>query len=203
MSSKRGERPFGRGEAWLGKRAGSDSFYIFWFDARSRQTRKVTTKTADPDKAHKAFLKWMAVHGAMTQESPSQVPLALVLDRYYEQHASKKKSRDQAKTANAKWKKFFGPIAVSELSIARQEEFIEHLSNAGYAANYIRRTLSVGQSALIRAVRRQELASAPAIVMPPRKRTKKSRMSLQEVAALFNAARTEHFRMYLILAFLT
>jgi integrase len=92
---------------------------------------------------------------------------------------------------------------VSELSVVRQEQFVEWLRDAGDSQNYIRRTLSVGKSALLRAVRRQELTSAPAIVMPKRKKSKKYRMTLQEAAALFNAATTDHFRTYLLLAFAT
>lgn len=178
MDDKSKDRPFGPGEPWLGKRAGSDNFYIMWFDAKSRQRKKVSTNTADPELARKALVKWIAVKRELKLEDPARVLLTLVLDRYYEDHASKQKSKVQAKVARAKWKKFFGHIMVSELSVVRQEQFIEWLRDAGDSQNYIRRTMSVGKSALLRAVRRQELTSAPAIVMPKRKKSKKYRMTL-------------------------
>jgi integrase len=202
MADKETDRPFGNDGPWLSKRGDSPNWYISWY-AEDKRTKRESTRTADLPKARKLLAKWWLTKHRLNHADPAQVPLGLVLEQYYDNHAKHKKSKTQARVAVAKWKTFFGAATVGELTVARQEQFVEWLHDAGDAPNYIRRTLSVGKAALLRAVRRQELTAAPPIIMPKRKRTKKYRMTLQEAAALFNAATTDHFRLYLILAFAT
>ncbi len=127
--------------------------------------------------------------------------LGVVLERYYAEHASKKASRVTSRISIGKWKKFFGGIIFADLTPVRQERFIQWLKDQENSVNYIRRILSLGQSALRRAVKRQELASAPPILLPKKVLHKKYRMTKEEAAALFNAAVTPHFRTFLMLAF--
>lgn len=200
MSHQDKDRPFGSDGPWLSTRKDTPYWYITWY-ADDGKTKRESTGTTDRNKAMRMLAKWWIASRKLSNEDPTQVPLGVLLDRYYEQHASKKKSKTQARIATAKWKKFFGSATVAQLSVVRQEEFVQSLRDCGDSPNYIRRTLSVGKSALLRAVKRQELTSAPKILMPKRKKPKKYRMTIEEAAALFNAATTEHFWLYLLLAF--
>ncbi len=165
--------------------------------------------------------KWWVSEKPLNKVDPSQVPLGVILDRYYSEYVRKKKSKTQAKTAIAIWKDYFKGATCADVTEGKLEDFVGYLKEVewtrtirdggvkrdvtkrGYSRNYILRTLSVGRSALLRAERRNELARAPKIRVSKAQRVKKYRMKLHEAAALFNAATTDHFRMYLLLAFAT
>jgi hypothetical protein len=200
MTEENKHRRLGRNGPWLTKREDTPYWYITWY-AKGGGTKRRSTKTADEDEAYRAMAKWWVTEKPLSKVDPSQVPLGVVLDRYYEQHASKKKSKTQAKVARAMWKEFFKTATCADVTEERLAEFIEFLREQKYATNYIRRTLSVGRSALLRAVRKKELAYAPKVLLPKRPRLRKYRMTIKEAAALFNAATTDHFRTYLLLAF--
>jgi len=130
-------------------------------------------------------------------------PLGLVLDRYYTEHASKLPSAEQAKVSIGLWKEFFRSLVVGDLTPKRQETFVEWLRARGHSDNYIRRTQSVTIAALNRAHRRGEIASVPAMTLIGRIETRRRVLSLHDVAALFKAATTDHFRLWLLIAFST
>lgn len=122
--------------------------------AEDKKTKRESTQTADLSTVRKLLAKWWLAKHKLNHADPTQVPLGMVIEQYYENHAKNKKSKTQAKVVSTKWKKFFGAATVSDLTVARQEQFIEWLRNAGDWPNYIRRTLSVGKAALLRAVKR-------------------------------------------------
>lgn len=86
-----------------------------------------------------------------------------VFGRYYEKYASKLPSAESAKKSLWYWTEFFGDITVDDISIDRQEEFVEHLRGLGQADGYVSRILSVGRSALNRARKRGEIRNVPFI----------------------------------------
>ncbi|WP_425456584.1 tyrosine-type recombinase/integrase [Asticcacaulis tiandongensis] len=92
------------------------------------------------------------------------MPLATVLIRYWQGHASKIASKVQAKISLALWNEFFGDDLVSDLSIDRQEAFMVWLKAKGHKNAYVSRTMSVGRAAIRRAWQRGEITSAPFII---------------------------------------
>lgn len=128
----------------------------------------------------------------------------MVLVRYYQQHATNLPSKDVAKIALGYWSDFFGACAVSEVTPARQREFIEWLRKGNgkpRSDGYIKRVLTVGKSALNRAYREGEIASVPFVIPgkdgPARERV----LSVDESAALWLATERPHERMMLALLF--
>jgi integrase len=187
----------------LSQRPGRPHYYITWFDRHSRQTKRVSTGTTDATEALRLLAKWWIRNKELQSEDLRNVPLGVVLDRYYSEHASKLPSAEQASISIGLWKKFCGSLAVSELTPKRQNAFVEWLRARGHNDNYIRRTQSVAIAALNRAHRLGEIASVPPMTLLERIDSRRYVLSLREVAALFDAAATDHFSLWLMIAFAT
>lgn len=128
----------------------------------------------------------------------------MILVRYWEQHASEIPSAEMAKVSLGYWSDFFDGAMVSEVTAGRQREFIAWLRTKRTPAlsdGYIKRILNVGKSALNRAYKEGEIESAPYILTvsdgPPMERL----LTLDESAALWQAAKKPHERMFLALAY--
>src|SRR5689334_9614007 len=140
----------------------------------------------------------------MTTSRPLQFPPSpwtLSLTRYYEHQAKALRSADQARYALIRWKEYFGPALVSELTAERQRAFVAAMRAEGLSDGYIRRTLAIGKAALNRAVREGEIAAAPHVALLPESEARDRVLSLAEAAALFRAATQPHEVIYLALAF--
>ncbi len=127
----------------------------------------------------------------------------MVLTRYYHGHASKIPSAEQARIALGYWSDFFPRTTISDLTPERQEAFVAWLRARGCSDGYTSRVLSVGRAALNRAWKRQEIRTVPFVMSLPKAPPRERRLSLDEAAALFEAAEPEHLFMYLMVAFNT
>jgi integrase len=190
MPRKQDERPFQLGEYYLSRRPNSDQWCRSWFDPATRQTRRASLGTSDLQAAQLKLAQWVVENQELRHGHPQQVPLATVLVRYYREHASKIPSAVQARIALAKWSDFFGEAVVSDLTPRRQEAFITSLREGGASDGYVSRVLSVGRAALNRAWKRQEITSAPFIMDVEKGAPRERRLSLEENAALLDAAAT-------------
>ena len=195
------ERPGQIGEYWLSKRPGSNQWCRTWYDATSRQTKRESLGTADFQEGKLKLWEWYAKFGRVGQQQPQEASLAMVLVRYWERHASTLPSAEFAKIALRYWSSFWGEATVSDVTAARQREFIAELAAAGKSAGYIKRILTVGKAALNHAYREGEIVSVPYILpgedAPPRDRV----LSVAESAALWLAIEQPHERMMLALLF--
>jgi integrase len=195
------DRPFGPSGPWLSQRPERPFYYITWFDRHSRQTKRLSTGSTDKTEALRLLAKWWVRNKELHGEDLRSVPLGVVLDRYYSEHASKLPSAQQASVAIGFWKKFFGSLTIGELTPKRQGVFVEWLRSRGHNDNYIRRTQSVAIAALNRAHRLGEIASVPPVTLLERIETRRQILTLTDVAALFDAAATDHFHLWLMIAF--
>lgn len=207
---------FQLGEYWLSRRPNSPVWCITWFDPFTRQTRRRSTSERDFERAKVALASHYVEHAGLKEEDPGDLSLSFVLDRYWARHASKIASHETQKAAIAKWREFWGDATISELGIAKQEEFIKWLESRTYtrgksaqqrrlSAGTVARQFNVGAAALEWARQKQEIKYYPALL----KRTDDTRrervLSLDEASALFNAAfRSEqHLFRWMLLAFAT
>ena len=131
------------------------------------------------------------------------MPLETVLVRYFEKQAKESASSTQVKIALRLWSEFFAGNVVSELTQEKIEAFIDWLRGKDYSNGYINRTLAPGRAALNRAVKRQELKSAPFIPALEPGEPRDVRLNQNEVAALFDVCEEPHLLMFLMLAFNT
>ena len=159
--------------------------------------------TTDFSEAKIRLAEWVTRNQTLYRERAEDVPLETILVRYYEGHAKKIPSCVQAEIALRNWSDFFPGLLVSELTPDRLEDFIESMRERGLSDGYISRTLSTGKAALNRALKRQEVDRVPYIPLLRGGDPRDRRLSLAESAALFDACKTEHLFLYLILAFTT
>ena len=201
----RKQRPGQTKEFWLSKRPDgkSASWCRTWFDNATRQTRRASLGTADFQEAETQLIQWVAAHAEKREESAGEVLLEELLIRYYENHARKIPSAEQARYALDKWSDFFAGATGSDLTPTRQEDCIDHLRESGASDGYIARILTVGRAALNRAKKRQEITAVPFIMSVPGGQPRERRLSLDEAAAFFDAIDVEHLFMYAMVAFNT
>lgn len=196
------ERPGQIGDYWLSQRPGSKQWCRTWYDPRTRQTRRASLGTDDFQSAKLALWEWFAKHGRMPKQEAHEASLDMVLVRYWQQHACDLPSAETSKIALRYWSEFFGECAVSDVTPARQREFIEWLRDGGRRSDgYVKRVLTVGKSALNRAYKEGEISSAP-YVLPGRDAAPRDRvLTLAESAAIWKAAKMPHERMMLALLY--
>lgn len=195
------ERPGQIGDYWLSKRRGSDQWCRTWFDAASRQTRRVSLGTADFQEGKLKLWDWFAKHGRIKQQQPQDAPLGLVLTRYWQRHAINLPSSEFAKIALRYWTEFWTVATVSEITAQRQREFIAHLSASGKSPGYVKRILTVGKAALNHAYREGEIASVPYILPGEDGEARDRVLSAAESAALWLSTQLPHERMMLALLY--
>jgi len=191
------------GQYWLSKRSGSGAWCRTWFDAETRQTKRASIGTADFQQAQLILAKWVVVNDQPKKVQSSEMQLDTVMVRYYENHAKHLRSGDSARYALKKWSDHFGEAMVSELTLEEQEKFVLSLTGQGCSPGYIGRILNVGKAALNRAYRNGEMESIPFIITGSKGQERTRLLTLEESAALFDAAKEEHTLMYLMLAFNT
>jgi integrase len=191
------------GQYWLSKRSGSDAWCRTWFDAKTRQTKRASIGTADFQQAQISLAKWVVVNDQPKKVQASDVQLDSVIVRYYENHAKHLRSGEASRYALKKWSDHFGEAMVSEVTLTAQEAFVRKLKDQGCSDGYIGRILNVGKAALNRAYKNGEIESIPFVMTGSKGRERQRLLSLDETAALFDAAREEHTLVYLMLAFNT
>ncbi len=151
------------GEYYLVKHPNSPVYKAGWYDAQTGQTRRASLGTKDLQDAKKALAEFVIKQAQPKHEKTAEMPLALVLVRYWEAHASKIASAEAAEIALALWTEFWGAAMVDELTVPRQFEFIEWLKARGYKNAYVSRIMSVGRAAINRAYKWGEIDRAPFI----------------------------------------
>jgi integrase len=160
----------------------SPNWYVQWREKGAK--RRVSARTTDRAKAE-AFLA--AFRLSYVEEEPEDWPaLWTVLDWYYDGHASKKASAQQAKIAITHLKSFFGATAIPDLKHSKQERYIEARRETGMSDATIGRELSVLNAALRKAYKDNKLPATPPPVAtvpaaPPRERY----LERDEVARFF------------------
>jgi integrase len=160
------ERLFSLGEWWIDKGEDSPCYYRYTYDKRRRRTVRASLGTADFDEACQRLAEHVVLHGRMRDERPAEVPVGIVLARYYDRHASAQPSADTAKRAIDLWGDFWGDDAVSELTPTRQRAFRQWLEQRGYSVGYVKRVITVGKAALNWAHKEQEIAAVPYVALP-------------------------------------
>lgn len=201
-----GESRLGQiGRYWLSRRRNSPAWCRTWFDSATRQTCRASLGATNLDEAKFALAAWITANGRIERQPADAVELETCLVRYFEQHARHLASAEPTRHGLNKWSQFFAGALVSEITLARQREFVEWMRGKGLSDGYIRRTLAVGQAALNRAHREGEIASVPRIslALAPEAEPRERLLTLDEAKALFSAAAEPHQFMYLMLAFAT
>jgi site-specific recombinase XerC len=191
---------------WLSQRPNSDAWCRTWFDPATRQTRRASLGTSDFRQAELKLAAWVTEHADVRHQRPADLPLASALTRYWLGHAKNLPSATQARIELRYWSDFFTTDMVADLTPTRQEDFVAYLRGKGYSSGYISRILSTGRAAINRAHKRGELLAVPFIAdveTAEDRRIKKPKgrpVTIDEIAALFDAAEQHHVFTFLLIA---
>ena len=199
------------GKYWLSKKPGrkgsGGAWCRTWYDADKRQTGRISLGTADFQKASLELANWVVENGKDDSDIRSdKVLVETVLLSYWFEHAQKLPSASTAWNGLAHWQEYWHGKFVSEISPHAQREFRKWLANKGLSAGGIDRVLADGRAAFNRAVKWEELAKAPHIFQLQTAEEKRSREPMgrpvvpAEIARLFDAAKSRHALMYLVVA---
>src|SRR5690606_21189331 len=139
------EHPGQIGDYWLSQRPGSDRWCRTWYDAATRQTRRVSLGTSDFQEGKLQLWEWFAEHGRLGKQAPQDVPLAQVFVRYWKQYAHGLKSAEQIRISLRYWTDWWGEATVAEATKHRQREFVKWLyGDPPRSHGYVKRILTDG-----------------------------------------------------------
>jgi len=203
MPRKQKDRRGQIGDYWITQRPNSPVWCRTWFDPNTRQTRRASLGTDDFRQAELKLAEWVTKNQHLSDERPEDMPLETTLVRYFEKQAKGSASETQVKISLRFWSEHFAGKVISEVTPERLEGFIEWLQQKGHSNGYINRTLAAGRAALNRAVRRQEVRTAPFVPALEPGEPRDIRLNMDEAAALFDACEEPHILIFLMLAFNT
>jgi len=176
-------------------RNGTAKLYLEWREGGQKVGRSTGCSSLDDAKRR---ARELILELADIQDEPAEVtPILAVLDRYYLQRGDKLPSKTTAKRAIALWREFWGEVeTIPGLTLSRQEAFIDWLRAKGYSDGYLRRVVGVGQTALNRARKRQEVVGVPFVELPPGGDPFPHKASRAQLVALLNAKMPAHVWTY-------
>lgn len=195
------------GEYWLGQRGGSDQWYRCWYESgkgkRRGRTKRASLGTTDFQSAQLKLAEWIIKNANPKNQKPNDVLLEELFIVYWERHAKHTASAKPNKRCLAKWSQFFAESYLSEVTLDRQKEFLQWLTDQGLSIGYCARIFEIGRAAINYAWKNGRISEKP-YIMVPEKQTEPQRILLpEETKALFENTVSEHGFMYLMLAYNT
>ena len=188
---------FSIGQYFLRQYPGSTRWYAAWFDAASKQTKRVTLATSDFEVAKREFARLVTVHGDLREAKPETITLAQAFARYEHHHEDQAgglaSARDQ-KRHRRFWLDFYGERATAaDINTARQHAFVAHLKRVehakgrGYEPGYIKRIFASGFAALHWCRDRGEIESVPRTIDLDDSQPRERVLDNDEIRALWDA----------------
>lgn len=180
---------------YLGKRKDSPNWYIYEYDERNKQCKRYPTRTRDRTEAEKR----LAEHVIRSPQKQvfAAATLIKILLRYWEQHASRRFSKDTVRRVMGLVCDNEPETNLYDWPIDRQKEFA---SKCGRTSSTQRRYMGVIRAAVQWTFDRGEIPSMPPIFKPRAQDGEGVRpFSFIELAHLLNSADHEHERRFLLL----
>ncbi|TWA71853.1 site-specific recombinase XerD [Azospirillum baldaniorum] len=193
---------------WLEQKPGRDSgvWYRTWYDRGSRQVRRQSTGERDFQAAQGVLVGWVLENERSRNAPRDALTVEAVCLRYWGDHAKKRPSAKTAKREIGIITGWWKGATVADITPDTQRRFREELEKSGTGPGGIDRILSTFRAALNHARKNEEVESVPHIhgfrtADELRSRDPKGRpLSMEELAALLDAAQSRHTLMYLVLA---
>lgn len=184
---------------WLDKRKGSPNWYIFEYDPKTRERRRIGTGTADYGQAEKELARYIIQQSE--QGLASDATVLHVMLRYWEHHGKRTFARDTVKRVLALVTEHAPEQKLYAWSIPAQESFAAELSET---LTTRRRYFGVIKSAIAWGFKRGELPHMPPMLSIEAKDSAGVEpFSLSQMQALCKAATAEHERRLLLLCIAT
>ena len=196
----RAQRPFQIGKFYLSQRPNSAQWCRTWFDADTRQTRRESLGTGDLESAKVELARWVTLHADREREHPRDVPLGDVFIRYYQKHADTSAAPFPCRRNLAVILEALPPdVTVADLTLERQAEAVRKLNKRGYAPGTIKRAMGAAKAAVNFAWKNGELDRPVPFASLPEGGGRERVLTIDEMAALWDAEMPEHVRVFLAL----
>ncbi len=197
------------GESWLSKKPGregpDDAWCRTWYDLRTRQTCRSSLGTADFREASLRLAAWVIANERSRTAAPDQVLIETLLLNYWNDHAQHLPGARTQRLGLSYWQEFWTRRTIADITPHEQRRFREWLAKRGTGPSGIDRILSVGRAALNRARKWQEISEVPHIFSTMTAEDKRARepkgrpVTPEELARLFDAARSRHMLIFLLI----
>jgi integrase len=187
----------------------SDRYYVSWYDADARQTRRVSLGTNKSSDAHERmrFLTDLNVAGnprPYLKKKPL-VTVAGLLDDAWDTYLKKLPSAEAAGIARNILKRELGDKRLSALVLEDYETFSDRLTAQGLSIGYVSRILSVLRSSANRAHKNKKITIRLEVpeYQPRSKKTKLKKkgplLETRELAAIIDAIDAPHLLLLVVL----
>ena len=202
------ERSFRIGEYWIGQKSGRATYYRYWYDPERGVTRRASLSTSDFETAKEKLALWYVSNKKIPEKSELEtVLLSDVIRRYYDGHAQHTESHETARNNLLVWLDYFeAETTVHDATRPKAiDGFIDHLQSKGNKASYINRILTDGRSAINKAWKDGEIASAPFIksLKVEDAEPKGRPLSMDELRAFYHTAETLHLKRFILFSVAT
>lgn len=182
----------------LVKRDGSARWYLEWRERGQKVRRASGALSLEQarERARELILAGVEIRNA----APDAIGLMVVLDRYRLKRGDKLPSKSTINRAVDIWREYWvESTTVADLTIDRQEAFVEWLREKGHSDGYLRRIVGVGQTALNRAKKRQEVTGVPFVDLPQGGEPFPHRADRAQLVALLNTPMPAHVWTYCLI----
>ncbi len=147
------------------ERHGKTTYYAIWYDDREKKTKRRSLGTGDAKEAQDRFATLYLTDEPMRQRDARGVPLARVLERYYEHKGRRARSKDSIRITIDRLIEFFGGLSVGDLTPDQQRCFVRKMQADGFAQGTIKRHIvGVLRPALTHAYENGELDRIPPVL---------------------------------------
>ncbi len=186
---------------WLSQRPGSAMWYRTWFDAETRQTRRVSLGTDDFESAGLALARWVAANAKPRDADPREVTLAGVFVRYHESLGSRHPGASSQLISLRMIDRVVQPcLSVAEFTPGVQEAAARALREQGYAQGSVKRALGAAKAAVNWAWKESLIDRQIPFASVSEGRQRERFLSIEELARLWDADMPDHVRAFLALA---
>jgi integrase len=197
------------GQYWLVRARASGRYYICWYDADARQTRRASLGTNKSSEAHERmrFLADLNVTGdprPYLKKKPL-ITVAELLDDAWESRLMDMPSAEAAGIARAILKRELGDKRLSALVLQDYDSFRDRLKAQGLSLGYVSRILSVLRSSANRAHKNRKITVRLEVpeYQPRSKKTKLKKkgplLETRELAAIIDAIEAPHLLLLVVL----
>lgn len=154
---------------WFGRRKGSPTFYAFWYDRATRETRRLSLGTKDPLEAKARFATFLSEGKAFTDPEVGGLTVSQALSQYWTDHVTQKCAAPRRQdNAIRKLVAFFGATPLAEVDIPLSRLYADQRRAQGTSDPTVRRELGVLIAAANHARRWKRIAAAnmPSVELP-------------------------------------
>lgn len=188
----------------LAKRPDSPRWYIVWTEGRRSFRRP--TGTEDRAQAELVLAAFRLEVERPPEVKQDELEISKILDWYYEEHAAKRPSADQAKIAIKRFKAFYGASRIPAINSTTHVQYEKQRRDAGVKHETINRERMVLRAALNHARRHHGFLNVPHIpAIPPdhpdnqASEPKGRPLSIREMSKLCEAAKSDHIRRFILI----